>query len=135
MTPASLPLQKAVYERLLADLASFEELGGPPRIFDAPPAGAPFPYVVIGEASVSKLPGHDAAAHDFRIEIFSRHAGRREVKLILDRVVEALHDADFPVDGARLVNCRFVFGDIFRPDGGETFRGLLRFRCVTESLT
>lgn len=132
MNPATFALQKAVYERLTASASLAEHLGNPPRVFDAPPPAAPFPYAVIGEASLSKIAGHDAVAHDFRIEIFSRHAGRREVKLVIDAIVQVLHEADFPVEGARLVNCRFVFGDIFRAEDGETFRGLMRFRCVTE---
>lgn len=131
---ATLALQKGLYERLLADAALGGALGDPPRVFDDPPAGAPFPYVVIGEARAEAAGDDRLIRHDVRIEIFSRHAGRREVKEIADLIYAALHDRTFPLDGARLVNCRFVFADFFHAEGAELFRGLARFRCVTEAL-
>ncbi|MEQ1931156.1 MAG: DUF3168 domain-containing protein, partial [Parvularculaceae bacterium] len=54
---ATLALQKGLYERLLADAALGGALGDPPRVFDDPPAGAPFPYVVIGEARAVERKG------------------------------------------------------------------------------
>jgi hypothetical protein len=134
MTAATLALQKALYARLRAEPALAALLGDPPRVFDAPPGTAPFPYVVIGETRAAPIAGHDSGVeHDIRIEIFSRHVGRFEVKRIVDLLFAALHGADFALDGARLVNCRFVFADVYRAEEGELYRGLARFRCVTEA--
>lgn len=130
---ASWALQKAVYARLAADAPLAAEIGTPPRIYDAPPADAAFPYIVLGEGHAAPLAGHEAASeHDVRIGIVSRHAGRRDIRRIADRLYDALHDADFPVEGHRLVNCRFVFADAFRRGETHTHTGAVRFRAVIE---
>ena len=134
MNPASFALQKSVYEWLAANPDIRDEIGDPPRLYDEPPSDAAFPYVVLGETRVSKVPGWPGGAeHDLRFSIYSRHAGRRDVKRILGVLVKALHEADFPLEGAILVNCRFVFGEIFRRDLGDVFEGLARFRVTTEA--
>lgn len=128
----SWPLQKALYQRLAADAALMEEIGDPPRLYDDPPPDAAFPYVVLGEARAAPVPGADGLfEHDLRLHVHSRHAGRRDVKRILDRLYDALEGADFPVEGARLVSARFVFADVFRREEG-VFTGVARFRLVTE---
>lgn len=133
MTLASFALQKALYAALLADSGVRAELGDPPRIYDAPPESAAHPYAVLGEARATRIAGHPSGVeHDIRIRIVSRYEGRREVKRALEAVVAALHDADPPLEGARLVGLRFLFADIFaRGDG--VFEGLARFRAATEA--
>jgi hypothetical protein len=134
MTASIWTLQKAVFARLMADAGLKAEIGDPPRLYDDPPADAVFPYVLLGEARVSPLAGVDGGLeHEIRLQIFSRYAGRREVKRIIDALYDALHEADFAVEGATLVNIRFVFGDAFRRAGTETYQGVARFRAVTVS--
>lgn len=136
MTLAAHALQRALYQRLLADPGLKAELGDPPRVYDEPPSSAVFPYLVFGEARVGDYAGVDGAAeHDLRFSVHSRHGGRREVKRVLDALYVALHEADFPVDGARLIQLRFVFADIFRRQDGESHQGAARFRAVTTPLT
>lgn len=133
MSLRSFALQKAIFERLSADAGVKGELGDPPRIYDAPPESAAHPYALIGETRASKIAGHPSGIeHDVRIRIVSRWQGRREVKRALDALYDALHDQDFAIDGARLVNCRFVFADVFeRAD--QVFEGVARFRAATEA--
>ena len=47
-------------------------------------------------------------------------------------VERALNDAALTMAGARLVNLRHEFSEIRRDADGETSRGLMRFRAVTE---
>lgn len=130
----SWPLQKALYLALAGDAGLKGEIGDPPRLYDDPPAGAAFPYVLLGEAREAPISGHDGAfEHDLRLQIYSRHGGRREVKRVIAALHDALHDAALDVEGARLVSLRFVFADIFRRDGA-LFAGVARFRAVTEAL-
>lgn len=127
-------LQQAVYEVLAADAGLIEELGDPPRLYDDAPKAAVFPYVLLGETRESAIAGDDGLfEHDIRLQIFSKHGGRKEVKRIADRLYDALQDADLAIEGARLVSLRFVFADAFRRDGGETYQGAVRFRAVTEN--
>ena len=135
MSARQWPLQVALYTVLSAHAGLRAELGDPPRIHDDPPAPAVFPYLLLGEARVADYPGLPGGAeHDIRLSVFSRHGGRREVKRLLDLAVEALHDARFPVEGATLVQCRFVFADAFRRRDPELFEGVARFRAVTQSV-
>lgn len=135
MSAMSWPLQKALYAHLVSDTGLKSELGDPPRLYDDPPKDAAFPYVVIGEARAEPLAGLEGGfVHDIRLQIYSRHAGRRDVKRLIDLLYDALHEASFAVEGARLVDCRFVLGDVFRRDAtGEAYHGVARFRVMTET--
>lgn len=133
MSAVSWSLQKAVFAQLAADAGVKAELGDPPRIYDAPPSDAVYPYAVLGEGRASPLDGVDGGVeHEIRIGIFSRYQGRREVKRILDALYDALHEASFAVDGAHLVSSRFVFADVFARDAQGGFSGVARFRVVTQ---
>ncbi len=133
MTNAQWELQKAVYQALAADAAIKAEVGEPARIFDDPPPDALFPYLTLGEARATDWKGVDGGLeHDLRLYVFSRYAGRREVKRILSAVYDALHEAALTLSGHDLVNIRFVFADAFRRTDGETYQGVARFRAVTQ---
>ncbi|WP_375203644.1 DUF3168 domain-containing protein [Hyphococcus sp.] len=132
MTDAQWELQKAVYLTLRADAGVKAEVGDPARIFDDPPPEALFPYLTLGEARASDWKGVEGGLeHDLRLYVFSRYAGRREVKRILSAVYDALHDAALTLSGHDLINIRFVFADAFRRNDGETYQGVARFRAVT----
>ncbi len=129
---AEWELQKAIYQTLSADAALKAEIGDPARIFDDPPPDAVFPYLTLGEARMSDWKGVDGGAeHDVKLYVFSRYAGRREVKRILGAVYDALHEAALTLAGHDLINIRFVFADAFRRSDGETYQGVARFRAVT----
>ena len=51
MSGASWALQQAVFAALSVSDAIQEIAGDPPRVFDAVPRGAAFPYIVVGEGS------------------------------------------------------------------------------------
>lgn len=133
MTDAQWELQRAVYARLIADAGLIAEIGDPPRLYDDPPAEAAFPYITIGESRAKEWPGVDGGLeHELRLHVFSRYAGRKEIKRILAALYDALHEAALTLTGHRLVNIRYVFGDAFRRQDGETYQGVARFRAVTE---
>lgn len=135
MTNAQWELQRAVYQALGADAALKEQIGDPARIYDDPPPDAVFPYLTVGEARAKPFPGvAGGLEHDLNLHVFSRYAGRREVKAVMGAVYDALHDASLALAGHVLVNIRFVFGDAFRRrDGdGPIYQGAMRFRAVTQ---
>ncbi|WP_411819702.1 DUF3168 domain-containing protein [Hyphococcus formosus] len=132
MMVASWDLQKAIYQHLRNDDAIKAELGTPARIYDDPPPGAVFPYLTLGETRASDWKGVDGGVeHELKLYVFSRYAGRREVKRILSAVYDALHETALTLPDHELVNLRFVFGDVFRRQDGETYQGVARFRAVT----
>ena len=131
----SWDLQKAVYVALADDAAVQSQIGDPLRLYDAPPTNARYPFAVIGEARTRDYSGIDGGLeHEIRIAIYSRYAGRREVKEISAAVYDTLHEADLDLPDAALVNIRFVFADALRNADGETYYGALRFRAVTQPL-
>ena len=135
MSDAIWALQRAMYTALSAAPGVRALLGAPARIYDDPPAGAEMPYLVIGPTQISDWSGvARGLQHDLRLHVFSVYAGRREIKQIMGAVYDVLHDAEFPVDGHRLVNLRFVFADAVRRRDGGAYQGVMRYRAVTQPL-
>ena len=133
MSAAAEAMHKAVLAALAANAGVKAALGDPPRLYDDAPPGAAFPYAILGEGRASPLAGLDGAVeHDIRIGIFSRHAGRAEIRRLIDAVYDALHEAAFAIEGHRLVGIRFVFADAFRRGADDLYQGAVRFRAVTE---
>jgi hypothetical protein len=133
MTSPSWELQKAVFARLQADGPLVGLIGGS-RIYNDVPRGAPLPYVTIGETTVRDWStgtdeGHE---HLLTVAVWSRANGEREVHQIVAAVEAVLDDADLAMSGVRLVNLRHEFSEVRRDADGETSRGLVRFRAVTE---
>lgn len=129
----SLELQKAVFQTLSVNGALTALLGGA-RIYNDVPRGAALPYVTLGESTVRDWSTGSDAGHEhlLSIQVWSRANGEREVHQILAAVEAALDDAALTVAGARLVNLRHEFSEIRRDADGETSRGLMRLRAVTE---
>lgn len=125
---AAWALQKAVYAALASDAALAVFCGG--RVFDAVPKNAAFPYVVIGEAE--ERDGGSIATHALSLHLWSRSHGAREIKLIASAVRACLDGAPLALDGHVLIALAFVSADYVRQSDGETWRGSLRFRAVTE---
>lgn len=135
MTSASWALQRAIYQHLRSDAGLKTEIGDPPRLYDDPPVGAAFPYVTLGETRASDWKGVDGGIeHDLKLYAFSQYAGRREIKRIMGALYDALHEAPLTLSGHTLVNIRFVFGDSFRRQDGDTYQGVARYRAVTQPL-
>lgn len=128
-------LQKSVFETLATAPDILVQIGDPPRLYDAPPTNARYPFAVIGEARTRDYAGIDGGLeHEIRIAIYSRYAGRREVKEISAAIYDVLHEAELVLPNAALVNIRFVFADALRNADGETYYGAVRFRAVTQPL-
>lgn len=133
MTPASVALRAAIHRALTTDTALLTALGGP-RIYDAPPREAAFPFVTLGEARISDVSADDAPTqeHQLTLHAWSRQGGHKEAHLITGALLQALDDAPLAPSGHRLVNLRFALADIRREPDGRTYHALVRFRAVTE---
>ena len=134
MSSASWALQQAVFAALSVSDDIKEIVGDPPRVFDAVPRGAAFPYVIVGEGSEANWDtATDAGSeHALAIHIWSRAGGRKELKLAAQAVRDCLDGASLALDGHALIDLRFLSADFTRETDGETFRALVRFRAVTE---
>ena len=103
-------------------------------LYDQVPDEPVFPFLTIGEARCETYPGVEGAReHEIRIRAYSRHGGRRELKIITEAVRAAVEGLS--VDGHRVAQARFVFADVFRQPDQDTFGSVLRFRIVTETIS
>jgi len=116
-----LPLQKAIYDRLKANLTC--------PVYDHVPDGVTMPYVTLGEdTSVdwsTKLEAGQEITHT--LHIWSDYNGMMEAKQIIDTIIQALTEAPLAVEGFFIVSARLDIVETMRdPDG---FRhGVVRFR-------
>ena len=132
----SLALQSAVFAALSANADISTLTGGTPRVFDDVPPATPYPYVSFGQTverdwSTGTETGHE---HTLTLHVWSRAPGRAQVHQIATLIQSTLHEAALALSGHHLVNLRHEFTDARREPDGETYRALVRFRAVTESL-
>ncbi|GGY53203.1 DUF3168 domain-containing protein [Parvularcula lutaonensis] len=129
---AAWSLQTALFDRLSQDAALQALLGNPARIHDAIPSDAVFPLLQIGAGKIAPYSGIEGAIeHTLRFSAFSRWGGRKEGKLIADRVRQLLQNLRLPIDGHVIVQSRMVFEDHLRFRDPDTFQATMRYRIVT----
>jgi hypothetical protein len=128
---AETAVQKAIYDALVAI---------PLRVYDAAPqaadggSAATFPYVEAGEISFTELDDKSVNGFDFvaRIHTRSRSGSMAEAKTIQGQIYAALHYADFPIAGQRLILLRRENSTIMRaPD--KSFHGVCEYRGLIET--
>lgn len=133
--PNTWNVQAGIYTCLAATSNLTDLLAdGTQSVCDHVPAGAVFPYIVIGDMSsrpldTQRYQGRETTA---TIHSYSRAAGMKELKSIMIAVQEALHDVDFSVNDETLVLCQEISSDNFLDSDGETRHGVQRFRIITE---
>lgn len=136
MSSAALALQTAVVQALSNAPQIATLSGGTARIFDHVPPGTPQPYITIAQTlerdwSTGTETGHE---HILTLQVWSRASGRRQVHDLAAAVRSTLHDAGLSLAGHSLINLRHEFTETRREPDGETYRGILRYRAVTEPL-
>lgn len=131
---AALALQKALFSHL-GSYGPLTALVGEGGIVDDAEEQLGFPYVTIGDIQSRDWSTQSGRGqeHQVTINVWSRAAGRQEVQQIMGAIDAAL-DEEMPVlAGHRLVNLRPVFWHALRGPDGETYRGIMRLRAVTQA--
>lgn len=107
---------------------------GPNSIYDHVPATAAFPYVVIGQAQSRPWDTQEDTGleQDITIQVYSRHRGYRETKLIMQALYDALHRQEFAVNNQIAISCLFTLGEVFLEADGLTRRGVQNYTVLTE---
>lgn len=134
MSDANWALQQAVFAELSANAEVQTVLGDNPRLYDAVPRDAVFPYAVLGDgqendASTATERGSE---HILAIHVWSRGGGHRECKEVAAAIRDCLDSASLALAGFALVGIAFTSAEYARQPDGETWRASLRFRAVTE---
>lgn len=133
MTTAAAELQRGVFAALTGDAALSGALGGA-KVYDHAPANVAFPYVTFGRTalydwSTGTETGNE---HLFTLHVWSKAKGKDEAHQLMQLVKSALEDAPLELSGFVLVNLRHEFAEVRFDDDLAVYRGLLRFRAVTE---
>jgi hypothetical protein len=134
MSSASWALQRAIFAALSDNAAVAAAAGGIVRLYDAPPRGAAFPYIVFAEDSETRwaTATEDGSEHILSLRVWSRAGGRQECKCIADAMRDALDDAALSLAGHALVELDFRKAVYEREGDGKTYCARLEFRAVTE---
>lgn len=124
-------IQTAIYSQLTGTAAVMALVTG---VFDDVPQGTDYPYIVIGEDTGIEWDTDDSrgTSATLTVHVWSRVAGKRETKQIMEAIYDALHRAPLPVSGMTTVTCHWEFGETFLDADGETRHGVTRYRLIIE---
>ena len=132
MSIHSFELQKAVFSAL--NTGSITDASGSAitGVFDDVPTNTAYPYIRIGEETLSdnSSKDKDSFEHTLTIHIWSQYRGNRDIKDIMKQVHDLLHDSSLTVSGASMVNMRQEFHTTITEGDGITRHGVMRFRAV-----
>ena len=130
MSVGQFALQSTIYSALNNDNTLTSTLGA--GVFDEVTEGTTYPFVAIGEDTVTDFgtKTEDGGQFTINIHVWSQYTGSKETKNIMDRIHDLLHDSSLSVTGFNLVNLRFEFSDILRDPDGVTRHGVMRFRAI-----
>ena len=127
-------IRRAIRAVLLGDATLVSLMGGA-KVFDDTPSGTAAPYVVFADtlwrdwsATLSR-----GAEQIFVLSVWSTQRGVREALDIAERIIELLDEAPLALDGATLIDLRFLQLETKRDGAGRFARANLRFRATTEA--
>lgn len=127
-------LADAVLERLRSDAGVQAAFGSPARIFDGESPGAAYPFALLErhESEPAGSAGWAGAEHRLTFIVASRHGGRREAKRLIGLMRAAIETAPVTPPGQAVVLAHLAYADVVRAADRRSFRGLARFRIITE---
>lgn len=127
-------LEDELKRALSDDTKIASAFGTPLRFVTGSEDRAAYPFIrVLRHETRPDAPNADGLLdHRISLEIFSRSGGREEAMRLIGLIADGLRAAELSPSGHQLILFHPVFSDVFlRPDG-TTFRGLLRFRALSE---
>lgn len=126
----SLAIQAAIYQRL----TNYAPLNVP--IYDDVPQGAAFPYITIGDDTLTEWDQDACLGADatLTLHVWSRERGRKQTKQIQGLLYDALHRYPLTVNGAHAVDCLWEMSESFLDPDGHTRHGVSRFRITLQRL-
>jgi hypothetical protein len=121
---AELNIQKAIYNRLDAALNV--------PVYDDVPDNALAPYIVIGDDTMIEYDADQVLGFESTVTIhtWSTYRGRSEVKSLMGLIYDALHRAEFTIQGYNLIGCDCEYSETFLESDGVTRHGVQRFRIL-----
>ncbi len=128
-------LQAAVFAALDTDPALSLKINA---VWDEADAGAPYPYITMGDGSAHDLSGktESLSEHMFEIHIWSDASGRMESKEIMTAVHSSLHLMPLNLATQKLIYIRFMDAEDKREVASNNilYHGIMRFKAMIGSI-
>lgn len=133
---ARTALRSALFSRLSAD-AVLSGLMGMGRIFEVPPRGQAFPFLLLESESARPLltTAEEGLIHELRLAVYDRGVCAELVQQITAQVTELIMATPLSLTGHTLVGLQVQEGGSALMPDGRTIRGVLALRAVTEPVT
>ncbi len=108
--------------------------GQPARVIDSDSEAPMLPFAQIETHSVRPLPtaGGDAYEHTITLGVTSRAGGLREARAGLAALRKAIEGAYWAIPRHDVVLAQTLFADAMRRGDRRAFRGIIRFRIISE---
>ena len=122
----SLKLQKAIYDKLSADLSV--------PVYDCPQQNDAYPYVNVGddiftEDGTNTTNGMLVIS---TIHVWDNFRGYSRIKGIIDQVYSSLNRVNFAIQDLHLIDCIFDSSDFFLDSDGKTRHGIITFKILLD---
>lgn len=130
-------IQGAIYNKLVSNTALMSIVTG---VYDDVPQAAKseddgaFPFVVIGDDDFGNWDTDTEVGWEFnfRVHIWSRYRGKKEILEIASEVHSALNRASITTNSYHVLDVNHVSMDSFVEPDGRTRHGVIQFRLQFE---
>lgn len=122
-------LQKEIYNKLVGNSSLISIISG---VFDSPPQGVDFPFVVIGNGSASELANLSGSVieYQFDIHVWSREGGHKQSADIMGLIYDEFHNGTIVIANQELLLMEFLSSSIRLENDGWTYRGEMRLKVM-----
>ena len=127
-------VQSALMAALRGDAGVQAIFGTSARIYDDETEAPAFPYARLErhECHPAGASGGEACEHVITLAVLSRYGGLREAKAALAALRGAFESADWSGAGRHIVLAYTTYSDVMRQFDRRAFRGVIRFRIISE---
>lgn len=126
-------LVTALIAHLRADAGVCVLLGTPARIWDAAPADAGWPRLVVTRGESRPVAAEGCGIeHQLTLTAVSRFPGAEEARGVAAAVRAALSEAALAADGVKTISLTTTGTQVFRSADGQVAYAVIRVRAVTE---
>ncbi len=131
---AETAVQAALMAALRVDAGVQAIFGANARVYDDETEAPTFPFARLERHECRPVGaiGGEAQEHVITLAVSSRYGGLREAKAALSALRAAVEGADWSEAGRHIVLAYTTYADAMRQSDRRAFRGIIRFRIISE---
>ncbi|MFN7055845.1 DUF3168 domain-containing protein [Hyphomonas sp.] len=131
---AETEVQAALMNALTGNAGVQAEFGVPARVYDDETEAPAYPFARLErhELRPAGASAGEADEHFITLSVTSRYGGLRAAKEALAALRSAVDEADWSGAGRHIVLAHTVYSDVMRRFDRRAFRGVIRFRIISE---